>query len=175
MKRGSTRGKSAASQCAGLRDQDAMAPAGPTDYWVMRRGVTLLELLLVLLVAGVLAASAFLPYGRARDGILTRQAAERIALAHARARAIAQGRQHVARLAVGPDSITVTVNDTLRWFLPGPAVLGVSLTGGTATDYAPNGLAMGAANERYEVRLGRSRLAILVSRLGRVRIIRSWG
>lgn len=142
----------------------------------MQRGTSLLELLLVLALAGALAAVA-LPHGvGALDGVLTRQAADRVALAHARARQAALALQRVVRLSVSPDSLTVSVGDSVHWRLPGPASGGVALTGGhQLTEYAPNGLAMGAANTSYTLSRGRARLGVLVSRLGRVRIVRTGG
>lgn len=140
----------------------------------MSRGVTLLELLLVLALAMALTAMAIPRALTTLDGVLARQAAERVALGHQRARQVAIAMQQVAQLIITRDSLTVRVQDTLRWALPGPAALGATLTGGDAvTQYAPNGLAMGAANARYDIARGRARLAVMVSRLGRVRIVRS--
>jgi prepilin-type N-terminal cleavage/methylation domain-containing protein len=141
----------------------------------MQRGASLLELLLVLALAGLLSALALPRCITALDGILTRQAADRTALAHAQGRRAALAGQRVARVTISADSLVVSVGDSLAWQLPGPARQGVQLTGGGTTDYAPNGLAMGAGNARYEVARGRARLAVLVSRLGRVRIVRSAG
>lgn len=142
----------------------------------MSRGATLVELLLVLALAATLSAIA-IPRGvTVLDGILARQAAERIVLGHQRARQVALAMQEVAQLTITAESVTVRVRDTLRWTLSGPGTLGVTLGGGDPTTrYAPNGLAMGSANVRYDVARGRARLAVLVSRLGRVRIVRPGG
>ena len=142
----------------------------------MQRGASLLELLLVLALASALTAMA-IPHGvGALDGVLARQAADRLALAHGRARQLALALQQVARLTITADSLTVSVGDTIRWSLPGPASGGVALAGGDAfTEYAPNGLAMGAANTGYSLSRGRARLSVMISRLGRVRIVRSGG
>jgi len=144
--------------------------------WGMSRGATLLELLLVLAVAAVLSAVAIPRGATALDGILTRQAAERIVLGHQRARQVALAMQAVAQLTVTAESVTVRVRDTLHWSLPGPGTVGAALSGGDpVTLYAPNGLAMGSANVRYDLARGRARLAVLVSRLGRARIVRPGG
>ncbi len=140
----------------------------------MRRGFTLLELLLVITLIGLLSGLAFPRLAGALDGIRAGQAASRIALAHERARALALGEQHTAVLRVTPDSLTVLVNDSVRWGLPGPASDGATLSLGAAqTPYAPNGFALGAANTTYVVQRGVARIEVLVSRLGRVRIVRS--
>jgi Tfp pilus assembly protein FimT len=142
----------------------------------MRRGSTFLEILLVLTLVALLAGLALPRFGRSLDGILARQAAERVSLAHGRARAVALAEQRIARVIVTADSLVVLSGDSLRWRLPGPAVSGASLEGGAAeTAYAPNGLAMGAANTRYVVRRGAAIVEILISRLGRVRLVRIGG
>jgi prepilin-type N-terminal cleavage/methylation domain-containing protein len=140
----------------------------------MRRGFTLLELLIVIALTGVLSGLAFPRLAGALDGIHAGQAASRIALAHERARALALGEQRTALLRVTADSLTVLVNDSVRWGLAGPASDGATLSLGAAqTPYAPNGLALGAANTTFVVQRGLARVEVLVSRLGRVRIVRS--
>jgi prepilin-type N-terminal cleavage/methylation domain-containing protein len=139
-----------------------------------RQGHTLIELAMVLALLGILLGVALPRMSGALDGIHAGQAAARIALAHGRARAVALNEQRVARVVLTTDSLVVLVGDSLRWRAPGPAMDGAALMSEpTETSYAPNGLAMGAANARYVVTLGAARVEIFVSRLGRVRIVRS--
>jgi len=143
--------------------------------WAMRRhGHTLPELAVVMALLGILLGLALPRMAGSLDGIHASQAAERIALAHGRARAAALNEQRVARVVLTTDSLVVLVGDSLRWRLPGPAMDGAALMSEPGeTSYAPNGLAMGAANARYVVTRGLARVEIFVSRLGRVRIVRS--
>jgi prepilin-type N-terminal cleavage/methylation domain-containing protein len=139
----------------------------------MRRGHTLPELLLVLAVVTLLFLLALPRGGRTLDGLLARQAADRIVAAHGRARSIALARQRVARLLVSADSLQVVSADSVIWRLAGPSVAGAALEEGSGeTSYAPNGQAMGAANARYLLRRGTAAVEVLVSRLGRVRAVR---
>jgi len=141
---------------------------------MQRRGHTLIELVIVLALLGILLGLAAPRLTASLDGIHAGQSAARIALAHGRARATALGEQRVARVRVTGDALVVLVNDSVRWRVPGPAMDGAALaTEPEETDYAPNGLAMGAANARYVVTRGLARVEIFVSRLGRVRLVRS--
>ena len=144
--------------------------------WAMpcRKGFTLIEVAFVLTLLGILLGLAVPRMASSLDGIHAAQAAARIALAHGRARATALGEQQVARVLLTGDSLLVLVGDSVRWRVPGPSMDGATLdTEPDETSYAPNGLAMGAANARYVVTRGGARVEIFVSRLGRVRIVRS--
>ena len=139
-----------------------------------RQGHTLVEVAIALALLGILLGIALPRLGSSLDGIHAGQAAARIALAHGRARATALAEQRVARVLLTGDSVVVLVGDTVRWRTPGPAMDGAALSSEPdETSYAPNGLAMGAANARYIVTRGLARVEIFVSRLGRVRIVRS--
>lgn len=175
MRARAARGKSTASQCTETRANGTVAETCPSYYGPMRRqGHTLVELALVLALLGILLGLAVPHMAASLDGIHAAQAASRIALAHGRARATALGEQRVARVRLTGDSLVVLVGDSVRWRVPGPAMDGASLsTEPEETSYAPNGLAMGAANARYVVTRGLARVEIFVSRLGRVRIVRS--
>ena len=140
---------------------------------MQRRGSTLLELLVVLALLGMLISLTVPRLTGSLDGIHAGQAARRIALAHARARAIALTEQRIARVVLTADSVLVLVGDTLRWQAPGPSMDQAMLSGdGEETRYAPNGMAMGAANARHLLTRGAAQAQVLVSRLGRVRIVR---
>ena len=141
-----------------------------------RHGFTLLELMVVLALLSILLGLALPRMARALDGIHAGQAAARVGLAHGRARATALNEQRVARVTLTTDSLLVLVGDSLRWRIPGPAMDGAALASGPEeTSYAPNGLAMGAANTHYIVTRGLAQVEIFVSRLGRVRMVRSGG
>ncbi len=138
-----------------------------------RHGYSLIELIVVLVLLGILFGLALPRISGTLDGIHAGQAAGRIALAHSRARAVALNEQRIARVVLTTDSLVVLVGDSLRWRVPGPALDDAALaTEPEETAYAPNGLAMGAANARYIVTRGMARVEIFVSRLGRVRIVR---
>ena len=175
MRPRAARGKSTASQCAGTRAEGTVAETRPPYYGLMqRRGHTLIELAIVLALLGILLGLAVPHLAASLDGIHAGQAAARIALAHGRARATALREQRVARVRLTGDSLVVLVGDSVRWRVPGPAMDGAGLSSEPEeTSYAPNGLAMGAANARYVVTRGLARVEIFVSRLGRVRIVRS--
>lgn len=139
-----------------------------------RTGHTLIQLAIVLTLLGILLGLAAPRLSGALDGIHAGQAAARIALAHGRARATALAEQRIARVVLTTDSLVVLVGDSVRWRVPGPAMDGTGLLSEPEeTSYAPNGLAMGAANARYILTRGAARIEVFVSRLGRVRIVRS--
>jgi prepilin-type N-terminal cleavage/methylation domain-containing protein len=141
-----------------------------------RQGYTLIELAIVLALLGILLGLALPRMSGALDGIHAGQAATRIALAHGRARATALAEQRIARVILTADSLVVVSGDSVRWRAPGPAMDGTAMmTEPEETSYAPNGLAMGAANARYVLTRGSARVEVFVSRLGRVRIVRSAG
>lgn len=139
----------------------------------MRRGHSLPELLLLLAIISLLLLLALPQARHTLDGLLARQAADRIAAGHARARSVALARQRVAKLIVTADSLQVESADSVVWRLAGPSVTGAALAEGPGeTSYAPNGHAIGAANARYLLRRGSASVEVLVSRLGRVRTVR---
>ena len=138
----------------------------------MRRGTTLLELALVLAIAGTLMTFFVIPAARALDRIQSRAAVSALAAACAFARqaAVTRGARTVVSLDTAGARVAVTVGaDTLRVDDLG-ARYGVSLATSNATlTYAPTGLATGLSNLRAIVRRGRAADTVTVSRLGRVR------
>lgn len=143
----------------------------------MPRGVTLLELLVVLALAGVLAGVALPAARRLHDAIVTERAAQAIVAAHrvARFTAIMRGRRTL--LDVRADSLIVRATeatDTLtRWLHQGPAAHGVALAGPARTlRFAPTGLPMGVSNATFRLTRGTVVRLVVVSRLGRTRIVR---
>lgn len=137
----------------------------------MRRGWTLVELVLVLAVAGLVMAVALPPMAAWRDRWLVRRARDDAAVLFAAARWRAQG---VGR------SVTVTIDaargavlathDTWRLVRELDAAYGITLRANRSTlVYRPDGLTSGAANVTLVVARGAAAESLRVSRLGRVR------
>jgi prepilin-type N-terminal cleavage/methylation domain-containing protein len=143
----------------------------------MQRGATLVELLITLAVIAVLAAVA-VPSGAALlAGIYTERAARDLMAAHRVARFTAIVRTRPTQLEVFPESLVVRLfngRDTLVvWRAAGPATLGVSLEGPAyPLVFAPTGLPRGVANATYRLQRGDSHRQVVVSRLGRLRVVR---
>lgn len=141
----------------------------------MRRGLTLLELLLVILITGLLALIALPGVSALRDRLAVAEAAALVQGAHARARLAAVVEQRVAVLTLTPDSLVLRVveapgDTTLRWQARGPADRQVATRGfPRAISYAPSGVAFGFANGTYEFIRGNASRRVIVSRYGRVR------
>jgi prepilin-type N-terminal cleavage/methylation domain-containing protein len=143
----------------------------------MRRGVSLLELVVVIAVAGVLAAIALPPARRILDGIAVERAAQAVVAAHRVARFTAIVRGCRTLLLVGADSLMVRSierTDTLtRWVHPGPAQTAVTLVGPShSLAFAPTGLPLGVSNATFQFSRGSAVRRVVVSRLGRTRIER---
>jgi len=145
----------------------------------MRRGVTLMELLLVLVIVGLLAGVVVPGAGARADRLAVEHQAARLLTAYRAAWLTARVRQRLAILRVTGDTLAIrTVSgagaaDTLlTWLEPGPAAADVALQSPPHTTvFAPNGIAMGLANARYVLARGRAVRQVVVSRLGRVRIL----
>ncbi|MDF3052270.1 MAG: hypothetical protein K0S19_375 [Geminicoccaceae bacterium] len=140
----------------------------------MRRGVTLIEIMLVLAVIGIAIGVAVPPLIGALDRIEVAAAASHIAAAHTRARLLAVTRSQVVVLTV--DSLALTIHSPTSpvplWSENGPAQSGVSLIGsGRAFMLSPEGFSLGLSNATLRVRRGKATRAVIVSRLGRVRIV----
>ena len=140
----------------------------------MRMGVTLPELVLVLAVAGIVLGIAVPPLSRALDRIEVAAAASHIAAAHSRARLLAVARNRVVVLTV--DSLSLTIRDrgatAALWSRRGPALAGVVLSGAARTfTMSPQGYSLGLSNATLRVSRGKATRAVIVSRLGRVRIV----
>jgi prepilin-type N-terminal cleavage/methylation domain-containing protein len=143
----------------------------------MNRGATLLELLVCLALAGLVALIAVPPIGALHDRLAVNQAADAIASAHARARLVAMAERRVVALALTVDSLVLGVvesaTDTVvRWRGGGPASDGVAAVGMPRRIYfGPSGVTIGVANGSYVLTRGSARRQIIVSRYGRVRVL----
>jgi prepilin-type N-terminal cleavage/methylation domain-containing protein len=143
----------------------------------MSRGVTLVELLLVLALTGIVLVLAVPSLATQRDRLAVDAAVSAITAAHVRARVLARTERRVVILALAPDSIVLRVvaapGDTVpRWHGPGPAREGVATTGlPRVVHFTPSGVTMGVANATYRVTRGGSSRQVIVSRYGRVRVV----
>ena len=140
----------------------------------MRTGVTLTEIVLVFALIGILLGMAVPPLMSALDRIEVAAAASHIAAAHTRARLLAVTRSQVVVLTV--DSLALTIRargaPAPLWSEVGPAQAGVSLIGpGRAFTLSPEGFSLGLSNATLRVSRGKATRAVIVSRLGRVRIV----
>lgn len=140
----------------------------------MRRGVTLVELTVVVAIVAIVTAITLPRLVGVLDWIAVDAAAQEVtaALAVARNSAVVQGTR--ARALVAPESLRVErwVGDSWRplerW--PGPAGHGVTLAvSNPAVVFDPIGLAWGISNTTIELRRGGKVATITVSRVGRVK------
>ena len=139
----------------------------------MKRGFTLLEIVLVLTVMGVAFGIALPRLDALRNSLAVTHAAQAIASAHRRARALAIMRSRTVVLSVSPDTLTIRASgdsaDT--WGGSGPTAEGVSLPGPTRQiTFSPLGVAMGVSNASFALSRGSATRTVIVSRLGRLRI-----
>ena len=142
----------------------------------MRRGVTLLELVITIALLGVLVSFAVPPARAVRDRLAVDDDAHALADAHARARLTAVAERRVMILTLTPDSLVLRAvessTDTVeRWrgVLTGYGVLRTGLP--RQVVFAPSGATMGFANATYTLSRGAATKQVVVSRYGRVRII----
>jgi prepilin-type N-terminal cleavage/methylation domain-containing protein len=139
----------------------------------MRRGVTLLELVLVLAIMGLLTGIAIPRFQRVADGLAVHHAALEIVSAHRRARMSAILQSRLLELTIRPDSLAIRLpgaQDDL-WHAAGPDAQGVNLTGPThPLVFSPVGFTVGVSNGTYRLSRGAATRTIIVSRLGRLRV-----
>ena len=142
----------------------------------MRRGVSLLELVVTITLLGLLAAFSIPPALALRDRLAVDDNARALANAHARARLVAVAERRVVVLTLTPDSLVLRAvessTDTVeRWrgVLTGYGVLRTGLP--RQVVFAPSGATMGFANATYTLSRGAATKQVVVSRYGRVRII----
>jgi prepilin-type N-terminal cleavage/methylation domain-containing protein len=141
----------------------------------MRRAFTLVELMLVLAVLGVLLGIAIPGLSLVLDRIEVEAAAAHIAAAHQRARLLAITRGQVVRLSVDGARIVIYPRTGLvpLWSESGPSEARVTLAGPARQfTFSPEGFTLGLSNASLQLVRGTSRRTVVISRLGRVRILR---
>ena len=140
----------------------------------MRRGYTLLELVVVLALVGLLASFAIARLAPLLDWIAADGAARDVTTALAVTRTAAVLRGGRARLRIAVDSLRIDREGPAGWEpyvrWAGPASAGVSLTvSNPEIVFSPLGIAWGLSNTRVVLRRGSQIETITTSRLGRVR------
>jgi prepilin-type N-terminal cleavage/methylation domain-containing protein len=141
----------------------------------MRKAFTLPELVLVLAVASILFGIAVPQIARALDRIEVDAAAVHLAAAHQRARMMAIARSQVLVLSVDATALMISPRGggAPLWSEIGPAGSGVVLTGPARQfTFSPEGITLGVSNATLHLARGASRRTVVISRLGRVRILR---
>ena len=142
----------------------------------MKHGFTLVETALTLAVAGLLLGIALPRFSALKQGVTVEQAAQNIAAAHRRARttAIVHGRPAILSVAARTLRITFVGAGQPHSSSPGPSADGVVLDGPPRDlTFSPLGITTGLSNATFRLSLGSASRTVVVSRLGRVRILRS--
>jgi len=145
----------------------------------MPRGVTLLELVIVLALIGLLAGIVIPGSAVLADRLAVEQQAARLLTAYRSAWVTARMQQRLAILRISADTLAIrtvrTADDPdtlLAWIAPGPSLAGVALTSPAHTSvFGPDGLGLGLANTSHVLVKGNATRKVVVSRLGRVRIV----
>lgn len=138
---------------------------------MLRRAVTLLEVLVVVALAGILSALALPPYIAARNRASVRAAMTAAVAAFDAARTLALTRGRHAAVGIDTSGSRLVVHSFRDTVLRVPlgASWGVRLTASRdSSAVAPDGLGYGAANLRLIIARGAVADTVTVSRLGRV-------
>jgi Tfp pilus assembly protein FimT len=139
----------------------------------MRRGATLIELSLILMLIGIILLVGLPRIHHLADSLAVDRAAQHIAAAHRRARVAAVLRNQPLRLVIDANTLTIGPSGgAALWSEPGPSADGVALAGPARTvTFSPVGISMGVSNASFQLTRGAARRTVIVSRLGRVRIV----
>ena len=141
----------------------------------MKSGYTLPEVALALVIAGLLLGIALPRLTALKQEVAIEQAAQALVSAHRRARTLAVASGHPAILSVADRSLRITRSGAAQphWLATGPLEQGVAITG-TPRDltFSPLGITTGLSNATFTLTLGSATRSVVVSRLGRIRILR---
>lgn len=145
----------------------------------MRRGFTLLELLIILAIIGLIAGTVIPGSAALADRLAVEHEAARLLTAYRSAWVAARAQQRLALLRISPDTLAIrTVSSSnapdtaLAWIAPGPRQAGVTLVSPAHTSsFGPDGLGLGLSNTTHLLVKGNASRKVVVSRLGRVRIL----
>jgi Tfp pilus assembly protein FimT len=140
----------------------------------MRRGVTLVQLFVLPAAARILFEVAATVLSLLLDSLAVHAAISHIEAAHARARLLAITRGKVITLAIDSARIAISPrNDTLAlWSEEGPSAQGVHLEGAQRQfTFSPEGFTLGVSNASLQLSRGATRQTLVISRLGRVRVL----
>jgi len=139
----------------------------------MRRGVTLIEMLMVLAVIGLLAGWAVPKVSAWTDWLAVEGASREVSTVYAAARFAAAQRGTRIRVQFAPDSLRAVfegIHDSLFRVRPGPLWRGVSLhTSQAVVRIGSSGYGWGAGNTTIVLQRNKVVDSIIISRLGRVR------
>jgi Tfp pilus assembly protein FimT len=141
----------------------------------MRHGHTLLELTLVLAVAGLTLGIMLPRLSTLRDSLQVEQAAGEVVTAHRRARIAAILLSRPIVLRISPDSLAYGQPgaSSALWRAPGPARNGVTMASpARLLTFSPVGITTGLSNASFRLLRGSASRTVIVSRLGRVRVTR---
>lgn len=139
----------------------------------MRRGLSLLELLLAIALSGLLLGIALPGFGSFRDRLMVDEEVRRLVSAHRRARITAILQSTPVVLSIGPDSLTIRADSEpdMGWEEAGPTARGVELAGGSRRlTFSPVGITTGVSNGSFTLSRGGAARTVVVSRLGRLRV-----
>jgi hypothetical protein len=109
------------------------------------------------------------------DQIEVEAAAAHLVAAHQRARVMAITRGEVLTLSIDSGALVITprTGAPALWSELGPAAAGVSLAGPTRRFiFSPEGLTLGVSNASLQLARGSSIRTVVISRLGRIRVLR---
>ena len=141
----------------------------------MKSGYTLPDVALALVIAGLLLGIALPGLTALKQEVTIEQAAQSLVSAHRRARTLAVTSGHPAILSVAERNLRITLSGAAQphWQAPGPLEQGIAITG-TPRDltFSPLGITTGLSNATFNLTLGSATRSVVVSRLGRIRILR---